>query len=182
MSYFFPPEVMGAHIGPGESHTTRRCHHINMRGMTALGGHMGVELDPVKVPEEEKQAFAHYIALHKQFRSLLHSGRSFRLNASDKRQHIYGVHSDDEILITVCQLRMPNYALPAPLRISCVDSDARYQIRLVEMPTTSFQLMKQRPQWLEKTLTLCGDNLREIGLTLPILDPESALMLHLKKI
>ncbi|WP_163131964.1 alpha-galactosidase [Agarivorans sp. Alg241-V36] len=182
MSYFFPPEVMGAHIGPDESHTTRRCHHINMRGMTALSGHMGVELDPVKVPAEEKQAFAHYIALHKHYRPLLHSGRSFRLNASDNRQHISGVQSDDEMLITVCQLAMPDYALPAPLRISCVEPGASYQVKLVEMPETSFQLMKQRPSWLDKTLTLSGDNLREIGLTLPILDPESALMVHLKRI
>ncbi len=42
--------------------------------------------------------------------------------------------------------------------------------------------MKQRPQWLDKTLTLSGDNLKEIGVTLPILDPESALIVHLKKI
>lgn len=41
--------------------------------------------------------------------------------------------------------------------------------------------MKQRPAWLDKTILLTGDNLREIGLTLPILDPESALILHLKK-
>ena len=182
MSYFFPPEVMGAHIGPEECHSTNRRHHINMRGVTALAGHMGVELDPVKVPAEEKQAFAHYIALHKKYRGLLHSGRSFRLNASDKNQNIYGVQNADEMLITVCQLTMPEYALPCPLRINCIDAAAKYEVSLVEISNASFQLMKQRPQWLDKTLTLSGDNLKEIGLTLPILDPESALMISLKKI
>jgi len=181
MSYFFPPEVMGAHIGPDESHTTRRMHHINMRGMTALSGHMGVELDPVKVPQAERQAFAKYIALHKRYRHILHSGRGFRIDTPDQRQNIYGVHDDAEMLITICQLTMPDYALPSPLRISCIDPTALYQVKLVETPDTSFQLMKQRPQWLDKTLTLSGENLKEIGLTLPILDPESALMLHLKK-
>ncbi|HHF2869757.1 TPA: hypothetical protein ACPJZQ_004968, partial [Vibrio alginolyticus] len=58
---------------------------------------------------------------------------------------------------------------------------ASYEIKIVEMPQTSFQLMKQRPKWLDKTLTLSGDNLKEIGVTLPILDPESALIVHLKK-
>lgn len=86
------------------------------------------------------------------------------------------------MLITVCQLAMPDHALPSPLRISCADANARYQVKLVEMPQTSFQLMKQRPQWLDKTLTLSGDNLKEIGVTLPILDPESALIVHLQKI
>ena len=182
MSYFFPPEVMGAHIGPDESHTTRRCHHINMRGMTALTGHMGVELDPVKASVEEKKAYADYIALHKRFRTLLHSGRAFRLNTPDNRQNIYGVQGDAEMLINVCQLTMPDHALPSPLRISCVEESATYEVSIVEMPTTSFQLMKQRPQWLDKTLTLSGENLKSIGLTLPILDPESVLMLHLKRV
>ncbi len=56
---------MGAHIGPYESHTTRRKHDINLRGITALGGHMGVELDPVKESDDEKAQFARYIQLHK---------------------------------------------------------------------------------------------------------------------
>ncbi|WP_026971290.1 alpha-galactosidase [Aliagarivorans marinus] len=182
MSYFFPPEVMGAHIGPDEAHTTRRCHHINMRGMTALSGHMGVELDPVRASDEDKAGFKRYIALHKQYRQLLHSGRSFRLDTHDERQHVYGVTDENDLLITVCQLAMPDHALPAPLRISCVEPDARYKVTLVEMPETSFQLMKQRPSWLDKTLILTGDNLREVGLTLPILDPESALLLSLERI
>jgi alpha-galactosidase len=182
MSYFFPPEVMGAHIGPAECHSTNRRHGINMRGVTALSGHMGVELDPVKESTQEKAAFSRYIALHKQYRHLLHGGRSFRIDPADKNQNIYGVESDNEMLITVCQLAMPDHALPSPLRISCADINAKYQVKLVEMPQTSFQLMKQRPKWLDKTLTLSGDNLKEIGLTLPILDPESALMVHLQKI
>ncbi|MFA0413263.1 alpha-galactosidase [Vibrio renipiscarius] len=181
MSYFFPPEVMGAHIGPAECHSTNRRHAINMRGVTALSGHMGVELDPVKESTEEKQAFAHYIQLHKQYRDLLHSGRSFRIDPADQSQNIYGVENGEEMLITVCQLAMPNHALPAPLRVRCVEKEATYEVKIVEMPHTSFQLMKQRPQWLDQTLTLSGDNLEEIGVTLPILDPESALIVHLKK-
>lgn len=182
MSYFFPPEVMGAHIGPYKCHSTSRRHSINMRGVTALVGHMGVELDPVKETKEEKAAFTHYISLHKKYRHLLHSGRSFRIDPADITQNIYGVENGDEILVTVCQLAMPNYALPPTLRIHCVDLNAKYQVKLVEMPNNNTHLMKQTPNWMDKTLTLSGDNLKEIGLTLPILDPESALVIHLQKI
>jgi alpha-galactosidase len=55
MSYFFPPEVMGCHIGARHCHSTRRTHDINFRGLTALFGHMGIELDPVKEAAEEKR-------------------------------------------------------------------------------------------------------------------------------
>lgn len=173
---------MGAHIGTEECHSTNRRQGINMRGVTALGGHMGVELDPVKESEQEKAAFSRYIALHKQYRDLLHSGRGFRIDPADRNQNIYGVESEDEMLITVCQLAMPDHALPSPLRISCADVNARYHVKLVEMPQTCLQLMKQQPKWLDKTLTLSGDNLKEIGLNLPILDPESALIVHLQKL
>lgn len=181
MGYFFPPEVMGAHIGPAESHSTRRQHTINWRGVTALFGHMGVELDPVKTSAEEKQAFARYIALHKQYRQLIHTGRSFCIDSADKSKYVYGVENGDEMLIAVCQLAMPDYALPAPLRISCIDPDADYEVRMVEMPEASFQLMKQRQKWLDQTLTLSGDNIKEVGLMLPILDPESALVLSITR-
>jgi len=181
MSYFFPPEVMGAHIGAFESHSTRRMHHFNMRGVTALCGHMGVELDPVKESATEKQAVTHYINLHKQYRHLLHSGTGFRLDCPDHCQNIYGVKNDQEILLSVCQLKMPEYALPAPLRIPDVDINATYKVQIVEAPEASFQLMKSRVDWWENEVILSGASLKYIGLSVPILDPESALILSLCK-
>ncbi len=172
---------MGTHIGPSECHSTSRRHAINMRGVTAISGHMGVELDPVKENADEKNAFAHYIKLHKKYRHLLHSGRVFRIDSTDKNQNIYGVENGEEQLITVCQLAMPTYALPSPLRLSHLDDKARYEITLIEKPKMSFQLMKQPPKWLDKTLVLSGEALKEIGVTLPILDPESALIAYIKK-
>ncbi|VEI46519.1 alpha-galactosidase [Actinobacillus equuli] len=46
---------MGAHIGGFHCHTTYRKLDANFRGLTALFGHMGVELDPVKEGEEERK-------------------------------------------------------------------------------------------------------------------------------
>ncbi|UJF20012.1 alpha-galactosidase [Vibrio sp. SS-MA-C1-2] len=182
MGYFFPPEVMGAHIGPQESHTTRRSHHINLRGVTALGGHMGVELDPVKESEEQKQGFAHYIALHKQYRELLHSGTSFRLDSYDPSRNVYGVQSENEALVTVCQLTMPDYAIAEPLRFGLLDPTKQYQVTIIDEPTASFQLMKKRPDWVNEPVVISGEWLNEVGLSLPLLDPESAMLIHLKAV
>lgn len=63
MSYFFPPEVMGAHIGAECCHSSGRRHQIGFRGLTALPGHMGIELDPLKSDDAERSAFKHYVAL-----------------------------------------------------------------------------------------------------------------------
>jgi alpha-galactosidase len=183
MGIFFPPEVMGAHIGPQHSHTTRRQHDINLRGITALAGHMGVELDPVKESEEEKQAFAKYIALHKQYRHLLHSGDSFYLDNNDKTRHAYGVHNAREALLTVSQLAMPDYMLPEPVRLSILDTDSEYKIKLVEYPKTSAGLMKVMPDWVEQgEVVISGAILKQVGITLPVLDPEACLLIHIEKI
>jgi alpha-galactosidase len=183
MNIFFPPEVMGAHIGPHKSHTTRRQHDINLRGLTALAGHMGVELDPVKEPDAEKKAFAKYIALHKRFRALLHSGKSFYLDSTDKTKQAYGVYSDQELLLTVCQLAMPEYMLPEPILFGMLDSNALYKLEIVEFPMHSAALMKTQPQWVNlEDKVFSGEWLNEVGLCMPILDPEASMLLHLAKL
>ncbi len=40
-----PPELMGAHIASGRSHTTGREHDLNFRAATAIFGHLGIEWD-----------------------------------------------------------------------------------------------------------------------------------------
>ncbi len=182
MSYFFPPEVMGAHIGPYESHTTRRRHDINLRGITALGGHMGVELDPVKESSEEKASFARYIKLHKCYRTLLHSGDTFYLDTNDVTRNVYGVKNQSEMLITVCQLAMPEYSLSEPLRLTYLDPNKRYQVEVVDFPQSSKALMKKMPQWMEKPFVFSGELLNEAGLSMPVQDPETAMLIHLKVI
>ncbi|MFY8105837.1 MAG: alpha-galactosidase, partial [Elstera sp.] len=44
-SLFFPPEVMGSHIGPTECHTSGRRLPLLTRGAVALAGHLGIEWD-----------------------------------------------------------------------------------------------------------------------------------------
>lgn len=183
MGIFFPPEVMGAHIGPYHSHTTRRTHDINLRGLTALAGHMGVELDPVKESEEEKQAFAKYITLHKRYREVLHSGDSFYLDSSDKTRLAYGVTKAHQTLVTVCQKAMQDYALPEPLILDQLDREINYKVTMVDYPQSSAQLMKPSEGWWENgELEVSGDWLATLGLSLPILDPEACLLLSIEAV
>ncbi|MCK6262477.1 alpha-galactosidase [Vibrio sp. ZSDE26] len=182
MSIFFPPELMGAHIGPEKSHTTRRRHDIHFRGITALFGHMGVELDPVAESESEKQAFKHYIELHKQFRPLLHSGQSFFLDSRDHSRHAYGVFDKQQTLVAIAQLAMPEYMLMEPLKLGMLESDGDYRVSMVHFPHSSRGLMKRQPDWTqEQTIVVKGCWLKNVGLSLPILDPESAMLIHIEK-
>jgi len=184
MSYFFPPEVMGAHIGGKLCHTTYRQHDINLRGLTALVGHMGVELDPVKASPQEQKEFSHYIQLHKKFRELLHHGNSLRLDVDDPQaMQSYGVVSQDQqhAIFIIAQLKMPTYALSGDLRLTGLRHDLNYRIEVLDMPeninpVNSGHTMKQLPYWMMESTTLSGEWLQNIGLPLPVLDPETAML------
>lgn len=57
-SIFFPPEVMGSHVGPRHAHTTARITSLEMRAVTALFGHMGIEGNIADFSEGEKSQLA----------------------------------------------------------------------------------------------------------------------------
>ncbi len=193
MSYFYPPEIMGAHIGGFHCHTTYRKLDAGFRGLTALFGHMGVELDPVKEGEAERQSFRKYIALHKQLRDLLHSGDVFRLDRKDPASLINGVVSKDksQAVVLISQLAMSDYLQQELLRVPYLD-EANYAVQLLDMPRNYQEgkfghLMKKLPEWMTKAIAgepviINGSWLATLGLVLPNLDPASALLLRFQQV
>ena len=184
MSYFFPPEVMGSHIGARTSHTTARTHDINFRGLSALFGHMGIELDPVKETEEEKQGFMKYIALHKKHRTLLHSGKHVYLPTDEPAHQIRAVISQDmsEALVGVFQTRMPINEVSGYIRISGLKPEAMYNVTLADQGARFEKLCMVPTKWIDGTIQVSGEWLEKVGLATPVMDSESAILLHIKEV
>lgn len=192
-SYFYPPEIMGAHIGGFHCHTTYRKLDANFRGLTALFGHMGVELDPVKEGEEERKNFAKYIALYKSLRDLLHSGTAFRLDRIDPASLVNGVVAQDgkQAVVLVNQLAMLDYLQQEPLRVPYL-AQGNYRVEILDLPRNFAQgkyghLMKKLPDWMVKALAgekvvIDSEWLAKIGLGLPVIDPASAMLLKFTQI
>lgn len=189
MSYFFPPEVMGAHIGGSRCHATFRQHSIEFRGLTALFGHMGIELDPVKADASELAGFRKYVALHKQWRDLIHQGTFWRLDMPDPSLQSQGVISEgrDQALLLVAQLAMPDYTLAGVLHIPGLDPAARYRVSLLDHPDIRPVLegghnMRVLPAWMAAPITASGEWLARAGLALPVMDPESAILIGVERL
>ncbi|WP_211252098.1 alpha-galactosidase [Vibrio rhizosphaerae] len=184
MSYFFPPEVMGSHIGAAHCHSTRRRHSIEFRGLTALFGHMGIELDPVKEDVAEKERFAHYVALHQSLRPLLHTGINWRIPTDDDAHQAQAVVAADqsEAVVLVVQLAMPTHALSGSLRIPGLDQQAIYQISILDKPSFYENIVHTQPQWTFSGGKVSGSWCREVGITLPVLDPETAILIKLERV
>lgn len=197
-SMVIPPEVMGCHIGPPRSHTTQRRHTLTLRGATALFGHLGVEWDITAASEHEQSQLADIIEIYKTFRGLLHHGDTVRFDTYDATSGTalaHGVYSRDrrEALICYAQLGALNTSEPSPLQLPDLLSDQMYDIMYVPLAPTDHpaRLAPERlgpavrqPDWIAASMAdnawrASGAVLGAVGLPMPLLWPESAVLVHL---
>jgi alpha-galactosidase len=115
-------------------------------------------------------------------RPLLHSGQVVRADHPDPAAYLHGVVAPDraEALFAYVQLTSPASETPGLARLPGLDPGRAY--RVAPAPVAGEPETKQAlaPAWLAAGgITLGGRALAEIGLPLPVLRPEQALLLHL---
>ena len=190
-SMFIPNEVMGAHIGSNKAHTTGRRHSWQFRGATAFFGSLGVELDISRLKDFERAALTKIIALHKQHRQLLHSGNTVRFDRATKTQISHGVYALDlsEAIVSFAQLPNDDLTLTdlesEPLRMPGLLAERKYQISVINLADSDSQSVGDLTSASTftangKPLEYSGEQLANEGLPMPVLIPESAILLHLK--
>ena len=173
-----PPELVGAHVGPTVSHSTGRTHDIAFRTATALFGHLGIEWDVRAATADERSALAAAIDLYKRWRDVLHTGRLVRPDPVDPASQVAGVvaRDRDRALFSWAQLTTSAFETPAPMRLPGLDPDRRYRVRLA-LPLAAHDVIeRQAPPWLEDGLVLSGAALAVLGVPVPQLNPERALV------
>ena len=179
---WFPPELMGAHVGPGVSHTSGRTLKLGFRGTTALFGHFGIEWDLTSASTEERAALATILELHKTHRALFHTGTVWQLDTVDPALLAMGVVAKDasEAIYSVAQLEIARYGVPESLRLPGLDPQARYSVSLTLVADTTVGLAVRQPNWITQPLAhVPGLLLSTMGIQLPCLDPETAILIHL---
>ena len=177
-----PPELVGSHVGPAHAHTTSRTHALAFRAATALFGHFGIEWDIASASEEEQAALAGAIAVYKRLRPLLHGGRVVRADHPNPAAYLHGVVADDgaEALFAYVQLTASSFETPGLARFPGLDPDRAYRVEPLSLAGGPETKQAVAPRWLEAGgVTLEGRLLGEVGLPLPVLRPEQALLLHL---
>jgi len=178
-----PPELVGAHVGPPEAHTTGRVHRLSFRAATALFGRFGIEWDVRGLPPAEAAELAGWIALYRAERGLLHSGRVVRGDHPDPSLWVHGVVAADQgrALFAVVTLASSAAAVPLRVRLPGLDATRHYDVEVVNPPAaTEEPRLLLLESWTEAgTVRLPGSALTGIGVALPPAAPESALVLRL---
>ncbi|WP_060547532.1 alpha-galactosidase [Burkholderia pseudomallei] len=180
---FFPPELMGAHIGADRSHTTGRRHTLAFRAAVALFGHLGVEVDPRAMPADEIEALMRWIAIYKEWRPVLHAGTLHQGCISEALSWTQAVSDDGSAsLLAIYRLREDNARYATPLKIKGLRCDIAYRVQTLYAPvaphfvkqTQMFKMMQN------EGVVISGASLLELGMPIPPMPPESAVVISLK--
>ncbi len=180
-----PPELLGGHVGAPRAHITGRTHDLSFRLATALFGHAGIEWDVTRASDDDRAALRQWVELVKALRPLLHGGRTVRTDEPDDSRLVHGVvaHDGAEALIALVTLGASPVAVPPPLRFPGLDPERRYRVEPIELGGAPRAVQDAPPAWLAAGgITASGRALAELGLPVPLLAPEQALVLHARAV
>jgi alpha-galactosidase len=182
-SLFFPPEILGAHISASPNHQTHRRHSLSFRALTALPYHFGVELNPLELSRTERAEVRGWIALHKRLRTALHSGRAIYRDAGDGRLVHYVLDETGATqFVFIAQMTYGLAEQAAPLIIEGLDPDGAYRLSLPgPQEPEFFRHTAEQASMLRGGIALSGALLSEIGLPIPAMRPESALLIEITR-
>jgi len=185
---FFPPEIMGAHIGTAPAHTTGRTQSMGFRAAVALPGHLGVELDARFLDDATRAELAGWIALYKSLRDRLHAGRVWTGGLDDGI--VWQAHGDasaNDILVFAYRLAPTTHRYTPSLPLPMLDAASRYHVECVVpdgLATAALQFSTAPffEALAEGGVALDGAWLAQAGLPLPRSAAESCFIVRLRKI
>ena len=181
-SMLFPPEVMGAHIGPTVAHTTGRSQTLALRAAGALFGHLGIEWNLLDASDRQRTQLARHVELYKRLRPLLHTGNVVRLDYPDPAAMAHGVVAEDgsAAVFALFQLDTCLTSVPCPLRLAGLDPQATYAVAVLDDLAPPNSAAQQTCAWLPST-RVSGAQLMASGLQPPIMPPQSVVVLSLTR-
>ena len=79
-SFGYPVSAVGSHVSAVPNHQTGRKTSLHTRGVCAMAGTFGYELDPAKMTDEERREIREQIVEYKKYAQLVQNGLYYRLS------------------------------------------------------------------------------------------------------
>ena len=171
---FLPASVTGSHVGPRVSHTSGRTLNMSLRAWTAAQRHLGFEMDPRELSDEEIATLKKVTGWWKENRNWMMRADILRLDVSDPaiiaEQQL--AEDGERFAVFAALQRTSAPILQTPVRLTGLDADASYRISLVNREDAP-GLSRGAPLLKEKDLVASGQYLMSHGLILPWRFPET---------
>jgi len=149
-----------------------------------------MEWDVRQVAGAEREDLKRFIALFKEHRDLIHSGRMVRADVPDESLMLHGAVSAESpqagttaALFALVSTRTAFAEQPGKVTIPGLEPDRTYRMEAISpVPGDSDYAhtftQVQPPAWLAEGAVANGRFLAEVGVPMPILNPEHALLLR----
>lgn len=129
-SFFYPISAVGSHVSAVPNHQTGRVTSLKTRGIVAMAGSFGYELDLNCLSDEEKREVAAQVKKYKGYQKLIYDGKYYRLsNPFEDKMAAWSWVSGDkkQALVHGVVFRAVPNSLRRRLRLSGLNEKARYQ-------------------------------------------------------
>ena len=150
-SMVYPPISMGCHVSAVPNHQANRTTPLETRGVSAMAGNFGYELDITKLSEKEKEELKEQISLYKEIRETVQFGTLYRLkspfNSNEVAWMMISEDKNEVVVSYVRQWALVNESF-SNLKLTALDKDSEYEI-------------------IGEDIVLSGDELMYIGLNIP---------------
>ena len=169
---FLPGAVTGSHVGPRMCHTSGRVLDIRFRAWVAAERHMGFEMDPRELTEEEAAVLMQVTRWWKDNRDWMYSADILRLDSPDPsviaEQQL--AEGGGRFVVFAGQADTSSQIAPRPLQLTRLSPDAMYRVELINRDEAP-GLSRGSPLLKTGAITLSGQYLMGHGLTLPWIFP-----------
>ena len=166
-SFGYPVSCMGSHVSAVPNHQTGRVTSLKTRGVVAMAGTFGYELNLGHLSEEEKQEIRQQIQQFRGFERLIQTGLYYRLtNPFEESLAAWQFVSADqsETLVSAVAQEIHGYMIIPYLKLRGLKNGALYQDQ-------------------ETGKIYPADALMDMGLPImPVKEEYAAMQLHLKQI
>lgn len=130
-SFIYPVSCVGSHVSAVPNHQTGRITSLNTRGVVAMAGTFGYELNLGLLSEEEKEEVKEQVKKFKKYAPLIQRGDYYRLSSPQQDEFgAWAFVSEDqsEALINVVMLKQHGNMTVNYVKMRGLIPDAYYQI------------------------------------------------------
>ncbi|MBV6658702.1 MAG: alpha-galactosidase [Devosiaceae bacterium] len=180
---FLPAAVTGSHVGPRRCHTSGRVLDISFRAWVAAQRHMGFEMDPRELTDEERTVLQEVTGWWKENRDWMLRADVLRLDSPDPAVIAEQQLATDgsRFAAFIGKAGTSAQIAPRPLRLTRLDTDARYEITLINRHAAPM-LSRGSPLLKDEPMVVSGSYLLHHGIMMPWSFPETVWVIEGRRV
>ena len=129
-SFFYPISAVGAHVSAVPNHQTGRSVSLHTRGVVAMAGTFGYELDVNALTQTETDEIKEQVGQYKKYEELIRQGRYYRLSnpfTDNYAAWMFAAEDKSRALLNIVMLENHSNMEISVVKLRGLEADAVYE-------------------------------------------------------